>query len=54
MSVRVSSPRFYRPVLISFACSVYEFIQRRSDWKRIEKVVDKVSLLALFLASNVS
>jgi hypothetical protein len=22
--------------------SVYEFIQRRSDWKKIEKTVDKV------------
>ena len=22
--------------------SIYEFIQRRSDWKKIEKTVDKV------------
>jgi hypothetical protein len=24
---------------------LYEFIQRRSDWKKIEKTVDKVSLV---------
>jgi hypothetical protein len=23
--------------------SIYEFIQRRADWKKIEKTVDKVS-----------
>ncbi len=25
------------------SASIYEFIQRRSDWKKIEKTVDKVS-----------
>lgn len=36
--------------------SVYEFIQRRSDWKKIEKVVDKASrgLRSSCLAADIS
>ena len=26
---------------LTFAKDIYEFIQRRSDWKKIEKTVDK-------------
>jgi hypothetical protein len=28
--------------LFAHILSIYEFIQRRSDWKKIEKTVDKV------------
>jgi hypothetical protein len=29
--------------------SIYEFIQRRADWKKIEKTVDKVSFQVLVI-----
>lgn len=32
---------FYLLIIHSFFKDVYEFIQRRSDWKKIEKTVDK-------------
>jgi recyclin-1 len=33
--------RFFLTIFFVFMKDVYEFIQRRSDWKKIEKVVDK-------------
>lgn len=30
--------------MLKLTASIYEFIQRRADWKKIEKTVDKVSL----------
>jgi hypothetical protein len=32
-----------RPLILVLIESIYEFIQRRADWKKIEKTVDKVS-----------
>jgi hypothetical protein len=32
-----------RPLILVLIDSIYEFIQRRADWKKIEKTVDKVS-----------
>jgi hypothetical protein len=40
----VSHDRFLVTELMS---SIYEFIQRRADWKKIEKTVDKVSFRVL-------
>lgn len=37
-----SASRRVEADLTLFPSSVYEFIQRRSDWKKIEKTVDKV------------
>ncbi len=37
-NVSLSVYAYYRP---SCGKDVYEFIQRRSDWKKIEKTVDK-------------
>jgi hypothetical protein len=39
--VKNNFPSYYFQTIFHSIKDVYEFIQRRSDWKKIEKIVDK-------------